>query len=136
VICLSRISKLTLRLSQRPEEAVDIISNKQAATAKPTVCLAAHNGLDVHDGQVAEKMIGGVIEDVAHGILGAAHDALHAVDGAEIMAGLIPSRPPAADEDVLGEVPCRHFVGHDLADGRMRSNPPEEISLLTCAGQE
>ena len=69
-------------------------------------------------GRCSEEMIGGVVEDVAHGIFGAAHDALHAVDRAEVVAAVDALAAACADQDVLGVVGhADHFVGHDLADG-------------------
>ena len=63
-------------------------------------------------------MIGGVVEHGADGIFGAAHDALHAVDGAEIVAAVDALAAAGADQDVLVVVGhADHFMRHDLADG-------------------
>ena len=50
--------------------------------------------------------------------MSAAHDALHAVDRAQVVAAVDAFAAAGADEDVLGEVGhADDFVGHDLADG-------------------
>ena len=41
---------------------------KRPRTAKAAIRLAPDDGLHVDDGQVAQEVIGGVIEHVAHGI--------------------------------------------------------------------
>ena len=67
---------------------------------------------------MAQEVVGGVVEHVAHGIHGAAHDALHAVDRAQVMAAVDALAASRAHQDVLVVVGhADHFVGHDLADG-------------------
>ena len=52
------------------------------------------------------------------GLIGAAHDALHAVDGAQVVAAVDAFAAAGADQNVLGVVGhADDFVGHDLADG-------------------
>ena len=70
-------------------------------------------------GRWLQKVIGGVVEHVAHGIVGAAHDALHAVDRAQIVAAIDALAAARADQNVLVVVGhADHFMGHDLADGK------------------
>ena len=87
-------------------------------------------------GRSVQEMIGGVVEHVAHGIVGAAHDALHAVDGAQIVAAVDAFAAAGADENVLVVVGhADDFMRHDLADGENEIEAACEMSLLTCAGQ-
>ncbi len=63
-------------------------------------------------------MIGSIIHHVAHWIVGAAHDALHAVDSAKVVAAIDALAAAGANEDVLVVVGhADHFVRHNLADG-------------------
>ena len=50
------------------EEALDVVADKEAAHGQAAVCAAPHNGVHVDDGQMAQEMVGGVVEHVAHGI--------------------------------------------------------------------
>src|SRR5258708_33495642 len=64
-----------------------------------------------------QKTIGGVIENIAHGILRTAHDALHPINRAQVMAAVYALPASGAHENVL--VVVRHaddFMGHDLTD--------------------
>src|ERR1039458_2739778 len=66
-------------------KALDVIADVEAAHGQPFAGSASHNGEYIDDGQIPEKVIGGVVEHVAHGINGAAENTLHSVDGAQIM---------------------------------------------------
>ena len=69
-------------------------------------------------GRLPQEAVGGVVEHGAHRILGAAHDALHAVDRAEVVAAIDAFAAARADQNVLGVVGhADHFMRHDLADG-------------------
>ena len=99
-------------------EALDIVADEEAAHGESAIGTAADDGEHVDDRQVAEEVVGGVVEDVADWIVGSAHDALHAVDGAEIMAAVDAFAAAGPDQDVLVVVGhADDFVGHDLADG-------------------
>src|SRR6476646_4025499 len=66
-----------------------------------------------------EEVIGGVIQHIAHWIDCAAHDAFHAINGAQIMTAVDALAASGANEDVL--VVVRHpddFMGHNLPDGK------------------
>ena len=81
------------------------------------------------------------------GLIGAAHDALHAVDGAQIVAAVDAFAAACADQNVLGVVGhADDFMGHDLADGEneiesaLRNEPvhlrgPRVISLPSDCSQ-
>jgi hypothetical protein len=67
---------------------------------------------------MSQETIGCVIENVAHGVLGAAHDALHPVNRTQVMAPVYALAVYRAHENI----PCvvghaYDFMGHDLADG-------------------
>src|SRR5216684_7754283 len=65
-----------------------------------------------------QKMIGGVIENVAYRILCTAHDALHPVNRPQVMAAVYAFTAADAYKNIL--VVIRHaddFMGHDLTDG-------------------
>src|ERR1035438_5978829 len=122
------------------EETLNIVADEEAAHGEASVCLAPDDGLHVDDGQVAQKMVGRVVEHVAHGIDGAAHDSLHAVDGAQVVAAVDAFAATGADEDVLCEVGhADDFMGHDLADGEneIESAAGDELVDLCgpCVGQ-
>jgi len=73
----SIISKLNeYRKVRGSQEALLIVANVEATQREVAICLAAHNGLHVDDGQVLEEVIGSVVEHRAHGILRLAHDSL------------------------------------------------------------
>src|SRR4029077_17261315 len=61
-------------------KALRVVANEKAAHRKSVACRAADDGEYVDDGQMPQKIIGRVIEHVAHGILGTAHDALHPIN--------------------------------------------------------
>src|SRR4029077_7625549 len=98
-------------------KAFSVIADEKAAHGKSVVCRAADDGEDVDDGQMPQKMIGGVIENVAHGILGTAHDALHPINRAQVVAAVYALSASCANKNVL--VVVRHandFMGDDLPD--------------------
>ena len=65
-----------------------------------------------------QEAIGCIVEHRAHRIFGAAHDALHAVDGAQVVAAVDAFAAAGADENVLVVVGhADHFMRHHLADG-------------------
>ena len=51
-----------------PQEALDIVADVEAAHGKAAVWLASDDGEHIDDGQMAQEVIGGVVEHVAHGI--------------------------------------------------------------------
>ena len=69
-------------------------------------------------GRLRGEVVAGVVENAAHGRVGAAHHALHAVDGAEEVRAMNSDGATGADEDVLVVVGhADDLVGNDLADG-------------------
>ena len=63
-------------------------------------------------------MVRGITQHVAHGIRGAAHDPLHPVDRAQVVAAVDALSASRADQDVLVVVGhADDFMGNDLADG-------------------
>src|SRR5207253_6062720 len=98
-------------------EALGIVADEKAAHGKRTISRASDDGEYVDDGQVSQKAIGGVIENVAHGILRTAHDALHPINRAQVMAAVYALAASGAHQNVL--VVVRHaddFMRHDLTD--------------------
>ena len=72
---------------------------------------------DVDEGQMLGEVVGGVVEHLADRRIGPAHDALHAVAGAEEVALVDAFRAAGADEDVLIVVGhADDFVRHDLPE--------------------
>src|SRR6266404_1676564 len=98
-------------------EALGVVADEKPAHGKSVVGRASDNGEYVDDGQMPQKMIGRVIENVAYGILRTAHDALHPINGAQVVAAVYALSASCANKNVL--VVVRHaddFVGHDLTD--------------------
>src|SRR6266404_5161818 len=98
-------------------EALGIVADEKAAHGKRTISRASDDGEYVHDGQMSQKAIGSVIENIAYGILRTAHDALHPINRAQIMAAVYAFSPSGAHQNVL--VVVRHaddFMRHDLTD--------------------
>src|ERR1700675_2934813 len=99
-------------------EALGVVADEKAAHGQSVVCRASDDGEYVDDGQMPQKTIGGVIENIAHGILRTAHDALHPINRPQVMAAVYALPASGAHENVL--VVVRHaddLVGHDLTDG-------------------
>ena len=99
-------------------EALRIVANENASGCQPTVGRAADHGLHVNDGQGCQEAIGGVVQNAAHRVVGAAHDALHTVHRAEIVAAIDAFPAARSHQNVF--VVIRHaddFMRHDLADG-------------------
>src|ERR1700748_1080794 len=66
-----------------------------------------------------QEAIGCVVENGADRILGTAHDALHAIDSAEIMAAVDSFASAGPDKNVLVVIAhADHFMRHHLADGK------------------
>src|SRR6266404_1436041 len=98
-------------------EALGVVADEKPAHGKSVVCRASDNGEYVDDGQMPQKMIGRVIENVAYGILRTAHDALHPINRAQVMAAVYALAASGAHQNVL--VVVRHaddFMRHDLTD--------------------
>src|SRR5581483_252211 len=101
------------------EEALDIISNVEAAHGESAAGLAADDRLHINDRQMAKELVRSMVEHGAHRILCAAHNAFHAVDSAEIVAAVDAFTAAGAYENVLGVVGhADYFMRHDLADGK------------------
>ena len=104
---------------RRLQEAFFVVADVEAAEGEATVGFPADYGLHVDDGPMLEEAVGRVIEHGADGILRLAHDALHAVDGAEVMAAVDAFATAGADQNVLVVVGhSDNFMGHHLADGQ------------------
>ena len=67
-------------------KALNIVADEEAAHCQSFVRRTSDNGEHVDDGQMSQETIGCVIENVAHGVLCAAHNALHPVNRAQVMA--------------------------------------------------
>src|ERR1035441_10614932 len=66
-------------------KAFDVIADVETAHGQRAIFPAPHDGLHIDDRQLLKKVIGGVVEHIAHGIDGAAENALHSIDGAQII---------------------------------------------------
>src|SRR6202140_216784 len=98
-------------------KAFGVVADEKAAHRKSVVRRASDDGEYIDDGQMPQKTIGGVIENVAHGILRTTHDALHPINRAQVMAAVYALPASSAHQNIL--VVVRHaddFVGHDLSD--------------------
>ena len=99
-------------------EAFDVVADEEAAHGETALRVAANDRVHVDDGDVFKKLVGSVVQDLAHRIAGASHDALHAVDRAEIVAAVDALASAGSDQDVLVVVGhADHFMRHDLSDG-------------------
>src|SRR5258708_13913985 len=98
-------------------KALGVVADEKPAHGKSVVSRASDNSEYVDDGQMPQKMIGRVIENIADRILRTAHDALHPINRAQVMAAVYAFSPSGAHQNVL--VVVRHaddFMRHDLAD--------------------
>src|SRR6267378_887587 len=99
-------------------EALGIVADEKTAYRKPAIRSASDHGEHVNDGEMPQETIRGVIENVAYRVFGAAHDAFHAINRAQVVAAVDALAASGPHENVF--VVIRHaddFVGHDLADG-------------------
>ncbi len=91
---------------------------KRPRTASLPVSVLAHDGQHIDDGQMLREVVGRVVENGAHRVVGAAHDALHAIDRAQKMRAVDAHDAAGADENILVVVGhADHLVRHHLADG-------------------
>src|SRR5579863_8771300 len=98
-------------------KAVHIVADEKSAYCQTSIRHESDNGEYVDDGQVSQETIGCVSEDVAHGVVCAAHDALHPVNRTQVMAPVYALAASRAHENILRVVGhAYHFMGHDLAD--------------------
>ena len=100
-------------------EALHVIAYEEAAHHQLAGLIGADHRQYINDGDIAEKLIGGAIQDSAHRIIGSAHDPLHAHHRAQVVAAMNAERTGRADQDVLVVIGhADHFVRHHLADGK------------------
>ena len=69
-------------------KALGIVADEEPANCQAVVRSAPDDGKDVDNGQMSQEAIRRVIEKLAHGILSAAHDALHPINRAQVMAAV------------------------------------------------
>ena len=95
-------------------ETLDVVTNEYAT--KGTAARAApHHGKHIDDGDLAEEVVAGIVENAAYRIVRAAHDALHTVDRTEIVTAVDAVASASPDQDVLVVVRhADHFVWHNL----------------------
>src|ERR1700692_4050636 len=94
-----------------------IVADEESAHCQLVVRGASDNCEYVDNGKISQETIGRVIENVAHRILRATHDALHPINCAQVMAAVYALAASGAHQNVL--VVIRHadnFVRYDLAD--------------------
>src|SRR5215471_13299865 len=99
-------------------ETLDVVPNVQAAHGRAAVLAAADHGEHINNRDLAQEVIGGVIENAAHGCIRSAHDALHAVDRPQEVTAVDAVTSASPDQDVF--VIVRHanyFVWHHLSQG-------------------
>src|SRR5580698_1740081 len=98
-------------------ETLNIVADEEAAYSETALCIAPDDRVHIHDGNVIQETIGGIVQDLPHRVVGASHDALHAVDGAQVVTAVDAFASPGSDKDVLVVVGhADDFVGHDLSD--------------------
>ena len=86
-------------------EALGVVADVEAAHDELAGGVLVDYSLDVDDlRHHGPKVLAGVVEDAAYGRVGAAHHALHPVDGAEEMRTMNAHDAAGSDEDVLGAV--------------------------------
>src|SRR5579863_8832061 len=99
-------------------KALNIVADEEAAHCQTPIRHESDNGEYVDDGQMSQEAIGCVIENVAHGVLCAAHDPLHPVNRTQVMAPVYALAASRAHENILCVVGhAYNFMRHDLADG-------------------
>ena len=77
------------------------------------------NGQDVGDGHMHQEVVLGIVKHLAHRRMVAAHDALHAIERAQHVAGVDHARAAASHQHVFVAVGhAHHLVRHHLADGQ------------------
>src|ERR1700733_3370568 len=97
-------------------ETFGIVSDEKTAYYQALVGRASDYGEYVDNRKMPQKAIGGIIQNIAHWVLGAAHDALDPVNRSQVMTAIDSIAPTGADQNIL--VVVRHadyFVGDDLA---------------------
>src|SRR5579863_4703649 len=82
-------------------KALNIVTDEEAAHCQTSIRHESYNGEYVDDGQMSQETIGCVIKYVAHGILCAAHDALHPVNRTQVMAPVDALTASRAHENIL-----------------------------------
>ncbi len=109
-------------------EALEVVPDEKALQLHPAgLVVLCQNGLDEHYGQVFCEVRAGIFHHIPHRALCAAHDALHSVGCAQIMALVDAGAAAYAHEDVLGVV-CHaddlvwnHLTyGKDKVEGRVQ----------------
>ena len=119
------------------QEALEIVADVEPAHRQAAVLRAAHHRLHIDDRQAPQEFVAGAVEHVAHRIHGAAHNPLHAVHRAQVVAAIDALAPARADEDVLRVVGhADHFVRHHLADrqNQIEAAPRDELVHLRRPG--
>src|ERR1035437_7497418 len=111
-------------------KALDVVADEKAAHCQPFIRRASDNGEYVDDRQMSQETIGRIIENLAHGILGAAHDALHPINRAQVMAAVYALSASRAHQNILVVIGhANNFMRHNLPDGKnkieaaMRNQP-------------
>src|ERR1039458_10711959 len=111
-------------------KALDVVAYEKAAHCQPFIRRASDNGEYVDDRQMSQETIGRIIENLAHGILGAAHDALHPINRAQVMAAVYALSASRAHQNILVVIGhANNFMRHNLPDGKnkieaaMRNQP-------------
>src|SRR5258708_34781903 len=82
-------------------KALGVVADEKPAHGKSVVSRASDNSEYVDDGQMPQKMIGRVIENIADRILRTAHDALHPINRAQVMAAVYAFSPSGAHKNIL-----------------------------------
>src|SRR5262249_17435303 len=97
-------------------EALHIVTDVQSADYYVASFVLTQNCQGIDDRHVLGEMVRSVIQNAAHGGIGAAHNPFHAVNGAQVVALINSFRAAGADEDILVVVGhADDFVRHYLA---------------------
>jgi len=116
-------------------EALNIIADEEAAQGEAAICVFADDGQDVDNRQVLGKIIGCVVENSADWSVGAAHYALHSINGTEVVAAVDAHDTAGADEDIFVVVShADDLMWDDLTDGKDEVETALDEELIDLCG--
>src|SRR5271163_3223700 len=73
-------------------KALHVIAHEQASDYELAGLVGPDDCQDIHDGDIAEKLVRGPIEDAAHWIIGSSHNPLHAHHCSQVVAAIDAER--------------------------------------------
>src|SRR6204780_5638382 len=99
-------------------KALSVIADEKTAHGKAILC-ATDDCEHVDKPQIPQETICRVVKHTSNGIFGAAHDALHGINRAQVVAAIDRVAASRADKNVLVVIGhANDFMGNNLADGK------------------